>query len=357
MEKLLDIQAGAKALEQIRAEGLPQESIKVMVGASGGPKWFVLSGLDKALLGEYFRDRKEPLDLLGTSAGSWRFSCYAQKDPLAAHERFEKGYLYTNYSDKPTAAEISSKARELVETMVTVESVDEILSNPVMRFNLITVRSLGLTASESRPIQMAGLALAAAGNLISRQTLSSFFTRTLFHNPAYTNDDKPAFYNPGDMPTEHVVLTRDNVVDAIMASGSIPAVMQGVRDIKGAPKGMYRDGGITDYHFDMPFHHGEGLVLYPHFYSRMIPGWFDKALKKRKPQTRNTDNVVLISPSKEFVASLPYGKIPDRNDFANFSYDDRVKYWETVVRESRRLGDAFLELTASGYIRHSVKLL
>ncbi|WP_299729553.1 patatin-like phospholipase family protein [uncultured Endozoicomonas sp.] len=354
MEKLLDIQAGAKALEQIRSEGLPQESIKVMVGASGGPKWFVLSGLDKALLGEYFRDRKTPLDLLGTSAGSWRFSCYAQNDPLAAHERFEKGYLYTNYSDKPTPEEISTKARDLVEIMVTPESVDQILNNPVMRFNLIADRCHGLTASEIQPIQMAGLALAATGNLISRKTLPSFFTRTLFHHPAYQNEEKPAFFNPGDMHTEPVVFTKENVVDAIMASGSIPAVMQGIRNISGAPDGMYRDGGITDYHFDMPFNHGEGLVLYPHFYSRMIPGWFDKALKHRKPRAENTDNVVLISPSEEFVANLPHGKIPDRNDFANFSYDDRVKYWEKVVSESKRLGDAFLEMTASGNVRHHV---
>lgn len=357
MDSLIDIQAGAKALDSIRANGLPQESVKVMVGASGGPKWFVLSGLDKALLGEYFRDRTSPLDLIGTSAGSWRFSCYSQGDPLAAHERFEQGYIYTSYSSKPDAAEISRKARELVETIVSSDSVGQILDNPVFRFNLIAVRSHGLTASERKPLQLAGLGLAATGNLMNRKYLSSFFTRTLFYHPAYDTSEKPAFYHADDLPTERVRLTPTNLVDAIMASGSIPAVMKGVTNISGAPAGCYRDGGLTDYHFDMRFHQGDGLVLYPHFYSRMIPGWFDKALKHRRPLPQNTDNMVLVSPSQAFVDRLPYGKIPDRNDFARFTYDERVRYWQRVVNESKRLGDEFLELVAGNKVRQVVKEL
>ena len=357
MGSQISIRAGAQALDFIRANGLPQESIKVMVGASGGPKWFVLSGLDKALMGEYFRNRTSSLDLIGTSAGSWRFSCYGQDDPLAAHERFEQGYLHTDYSEKPDPAEISNKARELVENIVSPESVGQILNNPVFRFNLITVRSHGLAASERKPLQMAGLGLAAASNLINRKHLSSFFTRTLFYHPTYETSEKPAFYHASDLPTERVRLTEANLVDAIMASGSIPAVMRGVKNISGAPAGCYRDGGITDYHFDMRFHQGDGLVLYPHFYSRMIPGWFDKALTHRRPSPRNIDNVVLLSPSQEFVDRLPYQKIPDRNDFARLTYDERVRYWKRVVDESKRLGDEFLELVSGNKVRQVVKPL
>ena len=36
-----------------------------------------------------------------------------------------------------------------------------------------------------------------------------------------------------------------------MASGSIPIVMKRVRNISCAPKGIYRDGGLIDYHFDL----------------------------------------------------------------------------------------------------------
>ena len=49
----------------------------------------------------------------------------------------------------------------------------------------------------------------------------------------------------------------------------------------------------------------------------------------------------MITPSKEFVASLPYGKIPDRNDFTDLDADTRIKYWNTVFSETEKLAEAF----------------
>ncbi|MGI9282958.1 MAG: patatin-like phospholipase family protein [Endozoicomonas sp.] len=351
MSDVLEIRAGSRALTKIRDEGLPQSSIDVMLGASGGPKWFVLSGLDKALIGEYFKDRKQPLNLLGTSAGAWRFSCYAQKNALEAHHRFEQGYLLTEYSAEPDAEEVSRKCRVLIRDMLGNSGAGEVVSNAIMRFNLIAVKSRGLTKSEANWKQMAGLGLAATGNLISRKTLGAFFTRVLFHHP----DADAPFYGMDNLPTQRVSLSEDNILDAIMASGSIPLVMEGVRDIAGSPKGVYRDGGVIDYHFDMAFPQGDGLTLYPHFYSRMVPGWFDKSLKWRKPAIEHCDQLVMVSPSESFVSKLPYGKIPDRTDFKHFSFDDRVKYWKQVIEESDRLGEAFLEAVATDKIRQKIK--
>jgi hypothetical protein len=72
---------------------------------------------------------------------------------------------------------------------------------------------------------------------------------------------------------------------------------------------IVRDGGILDYHLDIPFLPDEdGRVLYPHFYEHITPGWFDKSLN-RKPNQKKVENVVLVVPSKRFVESLPFGKI------------------------------------------------
>tara|TARA_B110000211_G_C14002359_1_gene519115 strand:- start:889 stop:1068 length:180 start_codon:yes stop_codon:yes gene_type:complete len=49
----------------------------------------------------------------------------------------------------------------------------------------------------------------------------------------------------------------------------------------------------------------------------------------------------MITPSKEFVASLPYGKIPDRNDFTDLDADTRIKYWNTIFSETEKLAEAF----------------
>jgi len=49
----------------------------------------------------------------------------------------------------------------------------------------------------------------------------------------------------------------------------------------------------------------------------------------------------MLAPSKKFVASLPYGKIPDRNDFTDLDADTRIKYWNIVFSETERLAEAF----------------
>jgi hypothetical protein len=150
--------------------------------------------------------------------------------------------------------------------------------------------------------------------------------------------------DPNNMASYFVPLTAHNLPQALMASGSIPIVIEGVKNINGAPTGMYRDGGIIDYHFDLTFGPQKGLVLYPHFYAKPIPGWFDKSLKKRLPHVSSYDDVVMLVPSDEFVASLPYGKIPDRKDFEDMPAAQRIEYWQTVISQSDKLGQAFKDM-------------
>lgn len=132
---------------------------------------------------------------------------------------------------------------------------------------------------------------------------------------------------------------------ALLASASIPMVMSGVVNIPGAPAGLYRDGGLLDYHLDLPYQQ-PGVVLYPHFTDRIIPGWFDKPLPWRKSNASHVQDVLLVSPSADYLASLPNGKLPDRRDFEKYLGDDvgREKSWRRAIAESERLGDDFMEL-------------
>ena len=115
-------------------------------------------------------------------------------------------------------------------------------------------------------------------------------------------------------------------------------VMRSVKDIHNAPKGTYRDGGIIDYHFDIKLTPSDGLILYPHFNTQPKAGWFDKGLK-RSVNRENYKNVVMITPSAEFVAALPFGKIPDRKDFTDLDAPTRINYWKTVLSETERLAE------------------
>ena len=73
--------AGPSALRRIQQEGLQPEMVQGVTAAAGGPKWLVLSGLDKYLFPDWFADRQQPLYLLGSSSGAWRMACVTMKDP------------------------------------------------------------------------------------------------------------------------------------------------------------------------------------------------------------------------------------------------------------------------------------
>lgn len=344
MTNALNILAGPAALEIIRERGLRPEDVDIMAGASGGPKWLVLSGLDRVLfpwLGKISRGR--PVHLIGSSIGSWRMACLAMRDSLAAVTTLEEVYIQQRYSPQPPPAEVSSVGARMLDDVLGAHAEREILENPGMRLHVITALCHGLLGSEHKPVLAAGLAMAALANFVSRKSLGRQMQRVIFDNAGNENP----FLNLNDLPTQRIALNSENLRTSLMASGSIPLVLEGVR-VPGAPSGIYRDGGVIDYHPDLNFGHGDGLVLYPHFYPYIVPGWFDKSLPWRKASGSNLDRVVLLSPSAEFIDSLPGRRIPDRKDFYRYDTVERIRIWRQVCEMSKRLGDEFAELLTSG---------
>ncbi len=339
--KALKIYAGSHALNHIKNNGLKQSDIKMLLAASGGPKWFANYAMDKFLLGEWFKNRAEPLHLLGTSAGAFRMACYAQKDPVAAIERFLEAYLSQEYSLKPSAQEVGQGLKRIVDFMLGEQGVQEVLHNPMMKLNILVARTKGLGAAHHKALQSVGLLGAMLGNAISPAAMRPFVERVLFH----TSDALPITYFP-HLPVRKVVLDQDNLLPVICATGSIPVVIRGVKNIAHAPKGMYRDGGVTDYQFDLPCKPKDGLVLYPH-YSAKPPkgGWFDKALAWRKAKIQNYSHTIILAPSHEFAASLPGGKIPERQDFYDITnYPQRRAHWQKSLHQMQQLGGELAEI-------------
>ncbi len=336
----LTFKAGAGALESVKSHGFDLSSVGTIAGASGGAKWLVLSQLDRAILSNVVPKLQGPVHLLGSSIGAWRFACYAQDDPVAAIERFETAYIEQSFSDKPDVREITEKSRDIIELVLGSDGVRQILGHPLFRTHVMVVRSRHILASEVRWVLTFALLTAAVSNLISRRTLGLFFERALFFDAR----ELPPFFNATGFPLRKTTLSPRNLKDAIVATGSIPLVLSGVRDIDGAVPGVYRDGGLIDYHHDLPHSEEQRLTLYPHFYDRIIPGWFDKKLDWRRPQAQHVDRTILISPSAEFVSRLPHGKIPDRTDFENFTTSERIKAWRGCVQACEQLADEFSEI-------------
>ncbi|WDD97416.1 patatin-like phospholipase family protein [Thalassomonas actiniarum] len=340
---MLDIYAGKTALKVLRDNGFKPDLFNTFLGASGGPKWFTLFGLDKYLFGEFFKDRNSELNLVGSSAGAFRAACFAQKDPLAAITRMATSYAETVYSSKATRGEITEKAIGLLDYMLGENGIDEILQNPVFKAHFLVNKSQGLTASENKLALTLGLAKSFVLNKIDRKLLRRQYQRFVFKAPS----SQLAIEDYCGFDTRYIDLTRENLKESLLASGSIPLVMAGIKDIPDAPKGMYRDGGIVDYHFDIKVQsksaisdkYQQGLILYPHFNANPKAGWFDKNLK-RSISAENYDNTVMLVPSDKFVTSLPHGKIPDRTDFTAMAPDKRIHYWKTVLSATEQLAQA-----------------
>ena len=349
----LTFKAGAGALKSVRANGFDPSSVGTIAGASGGAKWLVLSQLDRAILTSVVPKLTGPVHLLGTSIGAWRFACYAQNDPVAAIVRFENAYIDQQFTPNPGIEEITAKSREILDILLGESGADEVLTHPVFRTHVMAVRSRHLLASESRWILALGLITAASLNLAHRKSLGLFFERALF----FDERDLPPFFDAGGFPIQKICIDRDNFEDAVVATGSIPLVLSGVRNIAGAAPGIYRDGGIIDYHHDLPHSDAGRLTLYPHFYDRIIPGWFDKKLSWRRPDAAHVSNTILISPSREFVARLPNGKIPDRTDFVKLTPDERVIAWRRCVKMCEQMADEFRDVIEKDQLAAHLKAL
>lgn len=352
MPHALTLRAGPDALRLIRERGLRAQDVDILPGASGGAKWLAIAGLDRFLFGTFLAEpRTRPLHVIGSSIGSWRMACLAQRDPVAALARGHHAYIYEQrYSRKPSTREVTEVLTHALDLILGPTGVEELLSHPWVRVHILTAEGRGLAASERRLLLTAGIALAAAGNLVSRKSLALSMRRHIFH----TAGDASPFRALSDLPTVHVPLTRENLRAALLASGSIPLLMEGVK-IPGTPRGVHWDGGVLDYHLDLDFGPGDGLVLYPHFYSHVVPGWFDKSLTWRRARGDNFRRALLIAPSDAFVAALPRGKIPDRKDFYAMDEATRQRAWQRVVDESERLGDELAELLATGRVAERVE--
>jgi hypothetical protein len=344
----LIVRAGARARDRLRREGFHRDLFGTLVGASGGPKWLVLRHIDDVLADRLIAGRNTPLDTLGSSIGSFRHACHAQADPKAALARFEQGYVEQAYEGdgRPSMQEISSESDRILALMLGEKGAREIVTNQKVRSHFVASRLLldrGLDRGFGFQRQLASAALL---NTIARRHLGRAFERVLF-GPG----DSPIVYE--DFPTTRYTLDAESVQQALLASGSIPLVMQGVRDVPNVP-GILFDGGIVDYHFDFEFARREGLVLFAHFFDRIVPGWFDRPLKWRRPAPEALEDVVMVAPSDAFVASLPGSKVPDRNDFLDLSTGDRIARWRRVIEVSRVLADDLNDLMDGNQVDESI---
>ena len=348
--RALQILAGPRARAHLLERGLSPADVFAVPGAAGGPKGLVLNALDRLVFGHWLRDATNEVHLLGASIGAWRMACACLPDAQAALAELAEDYVTQRYAHAPgrppTAEHVSAVFGATLESRLAPRAA-QILSHPSRRLHVFTSRGRRLLAREGRWRTPAGYGLAFLANALARPALGGWLERVVFSDPRASLP-----WPMDDFRTRQVALRPDNLVSAVLASCSIPMWLRAVRDIPGAASGAYWDGGITDYHLHLRYAQSgaPGIVLYPHFQPRLVPGWLDKAWKGRHRATPALDNVVLLVPRAEWVATLPGAKLPDRGDFRAYGDDvqARARAWRRAVSEGARLADEFHEAVSGG---------
>ena len=354
MVKPLLVYAGSRAAAKLESKGWDANLFSLLLGASGGPKWLILNQLDKYLFGNFLKANSNGLLSLGSSIGAWRHACLAQKDPLMALERMEYEYLYQQYScERPSIEEVTEVAEQIIDR-VLADNLLEITCHPTIQTAICVSRGIHNSQEENNFRLAIGLAQAAISNIFSRKLLANHFERVIFQTrPSNISDN----YIEDIFTTETVSLSEKNIKSVLLATAAIPFVINPVLDIAGTSRGTYWDGGIIDYHFNLSSIKHDGLILYPHFRDTIIPGWFDKSLKWRHQSCQTKENIVLLCPSPEFVASLPGRKIPDRTDFRTMKEDHRIKVWKECITKSKALAEEIQSIVENNNPLASVNII
>ncbi len=335
---LLRYRAGPRALARLRSDGLGPGSIDAVVGPASGPRWLALAGLDRALLETGLLSRGRIL-LAGASAGAWRMLAFACRDPRGAHRRLLDGYVGQVFQRGDTPTDVGRAYHDLLAEVVAGDA-DHILDHPVFDLAIHTARC---RAGGTRPALAASLLAAAALNLATDRATGAGFERVLFTS-------RPSLL-PRPFDGRLVTLERRNLLAAARASGTVPLYLEAVRDIPGAPAGAYVDGGLTDYHLRATYVEADrALVLLPHYQRAVLPRWLDRFRRSRRPSPEAVADLLQIYPSQDFVASLPAGHVPDRDDFKRFIDDprERIRRWHAVASASDALGEELLADLESG---------
>ena len=390
--KALRIHAGPGALDFLRRNGLQPQHVDVIPAAAGGPKGLVLGPLDRFIFGQWLPRSNQPVHLVGASIGAWRMATACLGSSVAAFERLEHDYIHQTYDlppgrKRPTAAHVSARFGDNLQSFYGGR-VAEVLSHPRYHLHIVTSRGRHLLAREHRMGTPLGYFGAFLTNTVHRRAMGAWLERVVFSSPAGLHSGAlPAAlpFGTADYRTRQVALTPENFMQALQASCSIPFVLQAVHDIPGAPRGAYWDGGITDYHLHLHYGiqtdntiekiasgpygtsatalkglkstaraaqalpalppHAPGIVLYPHFQHRVVPGWLDKGLKWRHKTTAALDRMVVLSPNPDWVRSLPNAKLPDRQDFTHYGTDSgaRAKAWLAATSASQQLADEWAQ--------------
>ncbi|MCF8054559.1 MAG: hypothetical protein K9K75_05000 [Deltaproteobacteria bacterium] len=346
----IKIQAGEKLYKRIMDGGFSLEEVTTVFAPASGPRFLVTAGFDLPVIKSGRLAKDKIVWLVGASSGAWRMAAWRQPEPEKAYQRLIESYIDISYTHGDNPQTLATSVREVLDAFIEEDALSFVFKPSYFRLAIIAARAKGIARWKNPVLQRVALLCCFLGNACSRQAMPLFYARAVF----YTGVKPPPFCFHKGFRGSFFKMSEENFKHALLASAAVPLVVPPVKNIHGAAKGVYLDGGLTDYNIAQNYAANENdITLFFHHQERIIPNWMDKRLTKRQPRPQDTDNLLLVYPSKGFVMGLPDRKVPDRDDLKKYASDNnlRKQKWREAARLSTRLGEEFMEAIDSGKIR------
>ena len=232
-----------------------------------------IAGLDRAIFGEWLPAKPRVRHLIGASIGAWRFAAACCRDPARGARRVRaRLHRAALLRRSPAGASSPTAARALLGDLFAGRE-EEILASPATACTSSRCAGAGRSRATRASRTPLGFGMAAMANVVGRRHLARFIDRTVFLD-ARERPPLPAGAERFDAFHTHAVpLDAATSREALLASASIPLVLEGVADIperaRRASTGTAASSTIT---CTCRTTTREGLVLYPHFTDRIVPG-------------------------------------------------------------------------------------
>ena len=266
----------------------------------------------------------------------------AQVDPLAALDRVQHAYVHGQcYEARPTPPEVSAVCRRIA---AAARGEGALRWRPGVTLSIVTARARGpLQARESK----LAFGRAVLSNAIARSRLAGYLERVVFHAGTGPSVFDGAAFDDFGLVRVAARCTRTPRTPCWPPARfrcwrpRCATSRRAARTVLG--RGTDRLPPAAALPRTGP---AERIVLYPHFNDFVTPGWLDKHLPwRRSPRAHPwLDDMLLVAPSPAFLATLPNGKLPDRQDFYRYGPDHagRIRAWETAIAECGRFAEAVL---------------
>ncbi|MCX5850354.1 MAG: hypothetical protein NTW65_13060 [Deltaproteobacteria bacterium] len=212
------IKAGKKIYEIIKDGGFNFDSVSTYFGPAVGPRWLIASGFDLTLLKGGFLGRSKPVQLVGSSAGAFRFAAWLQPEAIQSYNKLLNTYINVTYSREDTPATVLDKMIGVINEYLEDDALPFALANKKYRLVIITARVRGLVAFKNIGLQKLGLITCFVFNYFSRENIYKFADRVVFYNAS----KPPAFCLKSQFRGTYVQMNEINFKYAVLASGAIP---------------------------------------------------------------------------------------------------------------------------------------